>query len=272
MDKIVKAIKEHRAEIESLVKEKQDWQTAFKRFDALYAGLRDPADKLWGEGNFSTFKKTYFAQRDGKGMNNITLRTVAGLPEKLKNEGKTIFLQLAEACCLFNASHKVNFEADELPQQYDMIKMVPGKSKGTFTYAVPTASIYKKTSLTFDYWVPKFIEWTEEIRNKKLKDWKESAILEHESCTDFMRVCLMFLSDPKNNPPIAKTEEREALLKLAGEEFVWIKKAAKREDIPGNSAKIKKAVDQLSKECKISIPLEAMNRILQSDFIKPIIK
>lgn len=205
-------------------------------------------------------------------MGNIIARTVSAMPEKEKHNCKIMFLQMAEVCCLFNASHKVNFEAVELPMEFNDIKMVPTKSKGIFTYARPIASIYKKTSLTFDYWVPKFIEWSSEIRSKKLKDWKGEAILEHETCTDFMRICLMFISDVKNNVPIAKTEDRESLLNLFGEEFIWIKKSAKREDIPGNNKKIIQGFSKLEKQTNIKIPLESWNRILYSSQIKNLIK
>ncbi|MFT3910730.1 MAG: hypothetical protein QM737_15035 [Ferruginibacter sp.] len=273
MDKLVKALTDNQSEVKKLIAESQDWRLAFTRFDTLFKSMSNPADKVWSDVYFIKFKEVYFAQRDkDKGMSNIIVRTVAGMPDKFKNNCKIMFLQMAEVCSLFNASHKVNFDAEELPKDFDAIKMIPGKSKGLFTYAKPTPSIYKKTSLTFDYWVPKFIEWTEEIRSKKLKDWQGNAILQYESCTDFIRVCLLFLSDIKNNPPIAKAEDREAILKLFGKEFIWIKKSAKREDIPGNNDKIVLSLKELNKRTGIAMPFEAWVNIQQAPFIKSLIK
>ena len=235
--------------------------------------MSNPSDKVWGASHFSAFKEVYFAPKSNdKGMSNIVIRTVSAMPGKLKDTAKIIFLQIAEVCCLFNASHKVNFEADELPESFKAIQVMPAKAKGNFTYAMPTPSIYKKTSLTFDYWVPKFIEWTDEIRSKKLKNWKGDEILQHESCTDFMRICLLFLSNTKNNPPIAKAEDREAILRLLGEEFVWIKKSAKREDITGNNLKIASGLAKLNKQTGVDIPLESWSKIQQAAFIKSLIK
>lgn len=273
MEKLAKAVKDNQDEIKKITKEAPDWQLAFNRFDALYKSMSNPADKVWSESNFNAFKEVYFAKRDkDKGMSNIVTRTISAMPDRLKNNAKIMFLQVAEVCSLFNASHKVNFEADELPKDFEAIQMTPAKAKGIFTYALPTPPIYKKISLTFDYWIPKVIEWTDEIRIKKLKDWKGESILQHESCTDFMRICLLFLSDTKNNPPVAKAEDREALLKLLGEEFVWLKKSAKREDIKGNNAKIVSGLKQLNKQTKIEIPLESWSRIQQAAFFKSLIK
>ncbi len=81
----------------------------------------------------------------------ITIRTLAGMPDHLKNDTKTIFLQIADVCCFFNASHKVNFGSEELPTNFNDVKMIPAKLKGSFTYAEKTPSLYAKTSLTFDY-------------------------------------------------------------------------------------------------------------------------
>lgn len=273
IEAIIKAVKTNMTEVKTLIAQKQDWETALLRMDALFQSMRNPADKGWSEGTFTKFKEVYFAQREkDKGMSNIIVRTVSAMPEKMKNDAKIMFLQIAEVCCLFNASHKVNFETEELPEGYNSIKVIPGKMKGVFTYAVPTASIYKKTSLTFDYWVPKFIEWTSEIRDKKHKEWKGESIFQHESCTDFMRICLLFLSDPKGNPPIAKAEDREALLKLCDEEFAWIKKSAKREDTPGNNQKLVTILKRISKEVGVDIPMEAWSRIQQTAWMKVLLK
>jgi hypothetical protein len=270
---LIKAVTENREEILRLVAEKPDWDYACGRFDDFYNHMLGKNKSAWSDEIINTLNETYFAQRDkDKGMSNITLRTVNGMPEKLKNDTRIIFLQIAEVCCIFNASHKVNFEAGELPYGFDKIKMIPSKIKGSFTFEKAMPSLYKKTSLTFDYWVPKILEWTTEIRDKNLKEWKNESILQHESCTDFMRICMLFLSDNKNNPPIAKTEDRMSLLTLLNEEFCWIKKSSKREDIVGNSAKLKEGLSQVNIQTGIEIPLESWNRILYSPFLKPLIK
>jgi|GEM_PF-1236523 len=270
---LLKVIGDHAAEVKTLVNERPDWERSAKKFDALYKRMSDPGDPVWGEKTFAKLKEAYFSQRDkDKGMSNITLRTVAAMPAALKNDTKKIFLQTAEACCFFNAAHKVNFDAEELPAGFDEVKMKPGKGRGVSTYVEPLPALYKKTSLSFDYWMPKIIEWTEEIRSKKLESWKGESILQHESCTDFMRVSLLFLSDPAQNVPVAKAEERAALLQLFGEEFTWIKKSAKREDILLNSSKLKKSFAELEAQLKLKIPLEAWSRILQSSFVKTLMK
>lgn len=205
-------------------------------------------------------------------MSNIVLRTIRALPESLKYPSKVIFLQIAETCSLFNAAHKVNFEHEELPEDYEGIKMIPAKTRGLFTFALPTPSIYQKNSLTFDYLVPKIIEWTREVRTKKLSAWKGENIMEHESCTDFMRICLMFLSDPKHNTPFAKADDRLTMMKLLDQEFVWVKKSAKREDIIGNNKNLTSALAKLNLHTGQDIPLEAWSRIQQAPFFKSFFK
>lgn len=271
---LLAALHEHRAELEILVAERPDWSKATAAFDTFFQSLTNPGDLLWSAANFAVFKKAYFEARDaGKGMSNITLRTLAHLPENLKNEAKKMFLQTAHVCGIFNASHKVNFEAEELPVGFDAVPMVPGKAKGQFTYAQPLPAIYRKTSLTFDYWMPKIMEWAEEIRSKNLRDWRGEAILAHESCTDFMRVCLLFLSDSENQPPIAKAEDREAILtNWFGSEFRWLKKSAKREDIPGNNLRLAEGFRTLNRATETDIPLEAWSRLQNHVAIKSLIK
>ncbi len=83
-----------------------------------------------------------------------------------------------------------------------------------------------------------------------------------------MRICLLFLSDIKVNPPVAKAEDREPLLKLFGEEFIWLKKSAKREDTGTNSSKIREGLSQLSALTSVEIPLEAWSRVLYASFMK----
>ncbi len=271
METLVQAITDHREEVKRIIAAKPNWQLAFDRVEAIYRKMADPNDPVWGTTVFTPFKQTYAKQKDGdKGMSNIVVRTVSALPEELTNPSKMLFFQIAEVCCFFHASHKVNFSSEELPVDAEVI---PAKTKDLYTYKEPTPSLYPKTSLTFDYWVPKFIDWTDEIRSKRLGDWKGKAILEHESCTDFMRICLLFLSDPKNNPPIAKAEDRVALLLgLFGKEFKWIRKSAKREDINQNSSNLQDGLAQLGKRSGIDIPLESWSRILQAPFIKSLLK
>ncbi len=270
---LINAIKGNSVEIEKLVAEKPNWDLATKKFDTFFKSISDSKDPIWSERTIHKLNEVYFAQRDkDKGMSNITLRTMAAMPDNLKNDTKKFFLQTAEICAIFNASHKVNFENEELPSDFEVVKMIPAKTKGVSTFVQPLASLYKKTSLTFDYWIPKMLEWTLEIRSKNLKEWKGEAIFQHESCTDFMRICLLFLSDIKVNPPVAKAEDREALLKLFGEEFIWLKKSAKREDIRINSSKILDGFAQVNTLTGIEIPLEAWNRILYASFAKSLIK
>jgi hypothetical protein len=273
MEKLQNALLENEMEIQALIPDRPNWELSRQRFDRLFGRMKDPADEVWNAGNFSAFKQVYFEQRDkDKGMSNIVVRTVSALPASLKNNAKIMFLQMAEACCFFHAGHKVNFTEEELPDGYAAIKMVAGKTKGVFTYAEPTPALYKKTSLTFDYWVPKMLEWTEEIRGKKLPDWKNEAVLEHESCTDHMRISLLFLSNPDKQVPIAKAEGRQALMSLLGEEFLWTKKSAKREDIPGNNARILAGLNELNRRSGTSIPLEAWSRLQQAPFLKVLFK
>ena len=184
-----------------------------------------------------------------------------------------MFLHTAHVCGLFNASHKVNFEAEELPTGFGAVQMVPGKTKGQFTYTQPLPAIYRKTSLTFDYWMPKILEWTEEIRLKNLREWRSENILAHESCTDFMRICLLFLSDPDHQPPIAKAEDRETILiNWFGSEFRWLKKSAKREDILGNNQRLADGFQSLNRAAGIDIPIEAWSRLQNHTAIKSLIK
>jgi len=270
---LIQTIRGNQQEILDMVSQKPDWNGAQEKFSQFFAHLSNPEDALWSASTFNLLYKVYFEQRDADNCSsNITIRTLAGMPTHLKNDTKIIFLQIADACCFFNGSHKVNFDSEELPAEVNEIKMIPAKAKGSFTYAQKTASLYAKTSLTFDYWVPKILDWTHEIRTQGLMNWVGADILEHDSCTDFMRLSLLFLGDTENNPPIAKSEDREKLMALLGEEFTWVKKSAKREDILGNNQKIVSALIELEKQTCVPITLEAWSRILYSNCIKPLIK
>ncbi len=270
---LIQAITGNKGEIENLISQQPDWNIAKEKFNILFSRISNPQDSLWSDKTFKILKTVYFNQRESdKCSNNITIRTINGMPDNLKNDTKIIFLQIADCCRFFNASHKVNFESEELPDDYKEIKMIPAKNKGIFTFAERTPSLYGKISLTFDYWVPKILEWTEEIRDKDLKEWQGNSILEQESCTDFMRLSLLFLSETEKNPPMAKADDREKFLGLLGEEFTWLKKSAKREDIIGNNLKITSGLSDLGKKTGFDIPLESWSRILYAPFIKPLIK
>ncbi len=199
-----------------------DWKYAAQKFDQFFNLIENPSDLLWSSEMIKELRETYYKARDkNKGYTNITLRTVNAMPKNRQNDTKKIFLQIADICRIFHASHKVNFEPDELPQDFEEIPMVPTKKKGFFTYAEEMPSLYKKISLTFDYWVPKILDWAQEVREMGLKEWKGEAIQKHETCTDFMRLALMFLSAPETNLPIAKSEIREKMLKnVFHEDFI----------------------------------------------------
>lgn len=270
---LISAITNNKSEIVDLISQKPDWNNAKEKLNILFSHISNPNDTIWSDETFKLLKIVYFKQRESdKCSKNITIRTLNGMPENLKNDIKIIFLQIADFCTFFNASHKVNFESVELPENYSEIKMIPANKKGNFTFAEKTPSLYAKISLTFDYWVPKILEWTEEIRDKEYQDWEGKNILEQETCTDFMRLSLMFLSETEKNPPIAKADDREKFMGLLGEEFVWLKKSAKREDIIGNNLKIISGLNELKKQLGFEIPLESWSRILYSPFLKPLIK
>lgn len=272
-DKLISTIKSNQSEINSLISQKPDWNIAKEKMIKLFSYLANPNDSIWSDDTFQTLKTVYFQQRDSDNCSsNITIRTLNGISGNLKNDVKIIFLQIADCCTFFNASQKVNFTSEEIPDNYNKILLIPSKKKGNFTYKDKTPSLYAKISLTFDYWIPKILEWTEEIRIKDFKDWQGEEILVHESCTDFMRLSLMFLSDFENSLPIAKADDRQKLLSLLGEEFVWIKKSAKREDITENNKKLLTGLKELNSQTGVEIPLESWNRVLYSPYLKPLIK
>ncbi len=200
------------------------------------------------------------------------MRTVSAMQASLRNDTRKIFLQIAEVCAVFNASHKVNFDANELPEDFGDVPMMPAKKKGSFTYAAPLPALYAKTSLSFDYWVPKILEWVSEIRRDGLSAWRGPAILKHESCTDFIRIALLFLSNPIGCPPFAKAEDRQALLeRVFGEPFIWIKKSQKREDILKNNRAIAEGLNRSAASAGLKIPLEAWSRLLPLPFVKEVL-
>lgn len=267
---LIDSIRTNKTEIAEVIGKTPDWGLAGKKFNLFYSKMTNLKDGLWSEQMINELGKIYYEARENdKTCKNITERTVNAMPADKKNDTKKIFLQIADICRIFHASHKVNFEPEELPDDFTEIKMIPAKKKGFFTYADEMPALYKKISLTFDYWVPKILDWTHEVREKGLKDWRGEAILNHEACTDFMRISLMFLSAPDNNLPIAKSDMREKLLNnVFQEDFVWIKKSQKREDVLTNSIKLKQCLDQLAAEINIKIPYEAWSRLLDLKYIK----
>ncbi len=269
----IKAITDNVLEVKETAGNAADWKYACNKFDQFFNLMANPSDLLWSFEMMKELQETYYKARDNdKSYTNITLRTVKIMPKERQNNTKKIFLQIADICRVFHAGHKVNFEPDELPQDFEEIVMVPAKKKGFLTYAEEMPSLYKKISLTFDYWVPKILDWTQEIREKGLKEWKGDAVQEHETCTDFMRLALMFLSEPETNLPIAKSDVREKMLKnIFNEDFIWIKKSQKREDIPTNSEKLKNCLDRLTSEVNMKINYEAWSRLLNLKYIKAFI-
>ncbi len=269
----IKAITDNVTEVKETAENVSDWKYAANKFSQFFNKMANPSDLLWTFEMMKELWETYYKARENdKSCTNITLRTVKAMPKERQNETKKIFLQIADICRIFHAGHKVNFEPDELPQDFAEIIMVSAKKIGFFTYAEEMPSLYKKISLTFDYWVPKILDWTQEIREKGLKEWKGEAIQKHETCTDFMRIALMFLSAPETNLPIAKSDVREKMLKnIFYEDFIWIKKSQKREDILTNSEKLKICLDQLSSEVNMKINYEAWSRLLNLKYIKAFI-
>lgn len=271
-DVLAAVLRAHEREVCEAAARQPDWPGAARKMDAFFARLANRKDEIWSGATVEKLTQVYFSAREkDECSGNITLRTVAAMPPGLRQDTKKIFLHVAATCVFFNASHKVNFEPDELPERFPDVPMAPGKKKGVFTYAAPLPALYAKTSLTFDYWVPKILEWAGETRRKGLTSWHGVAILQHESCTDFMRIALMFLSDPSASPPVAKQEDREALLQVLGEPFVWIKKAQKREDILKNNAAIREGLGRSAALAGVAIPLEAWSRLLPLPFVKTLL-
>ena len=272
-DIIAGALRQHEGEVREALARTPDWPRAARRFDTIFAHMANPRDSLWSSKTIVKLAEVYSAGRGDYESGNITLRTVSAMPAGLRNDTKKIFLQIAEVCSVFNASHKVNFDPKELPEDFLDVQMTPAKKKGFFAYAAPLPSLYVKTSLTFDYWVPKILEWVGEIRRDGLSTWRGTAILEHESCTDFMRIALLFLSDPVGCPPVAKTDDRQALLeRMFGKPFVWVKKSQKREDILTNNREIVEGLNRCATNAGLKIPLEAWSRLLALPFAKDLLR
>lgn len=265
---LITAINDNKPEVEAAIQAAPDWSIATNHFDELFCRMANPDDTLWSKAVIDELHTNYYKARDeDKDCKNITERTVKAMPKAIANDIKIIFLQIANTCRIFHAGHKVNFEPFEIPSGFNDIPMVEGKKKGLFTYSEAMPALYQKISLTFDYWIPKILDWAQELRKKGLSDWKGEASMQHESCTDFMRIALMFLSDT-NNLPIAKWDVRESLLNNCFDaEFIWIKKSAKHEAIIANSEALQYHLDKVATNTGLTIPSEAWSRILA---LKPI--
>jgi hypothetical protein len=235
--------------------------------------MADPQSPSWPAAFIDELHATYFEARDAdKDCASIIVRTVNAMPAAKRNDTKKVMLEIASVCRVFNAANKVHFTPDELPHDFAEVPMTPSKKKGVLTYKADMPSLYPKTSLTLDYWVPKLLDWTRDIRAERVTQWKNGAATSLDSCTDFMSICLAFLADPSNNIPIAKAEDREALLELLGESFVWKKRSAKREDIAANSAALKAGLARVAKAAGIVIPSEAWSRVQHMPAIKTLLK
>lgn len=266
-------LKSNRAEVDGLIKAAPDWAVATSAFDALFRRMADPRGAAWPKALIDTLHTTYLQARDeDKHCANITVRTVNAMPAARRNDTKKVMLEIASVCRVFNAAHKVNFDAEELPVDFNAVPMVAAKKKGVFTYKSAMPSLYPRTSLTFDYWVPKMLDWTQDIRAHRISEWRSGTATSLDSCSDFMSVCIAFLSDPDRNVPIAKAEDREALLGLTGETFIWKKKSAKREDVAANSAALKAGLERAGTEAGIRISSESWSRLQHAPFIKSLLK
>ena len=271
---LARTIVDNRIEIEATIAAVPDWTVAATHFDTLFNRMINPEDTLWPQAMIDELYTTYYRARDeDKACANITERTVKAMPASRANDTKIIMLQIASACRIFHAGHKVNFEPAEIPDDFPEIPMAPGKKKGFFSFANDMPTLYPKISLTFDYWVPKMLDWTQEIREKGFTAWKGETSFQHESCTDFMRIALNFLSDFRDNLPVCKQAVRQILIeKIFQDEFIWIKKSAKREDISANNIALTQKLNETAADTGITIPLESWSRILAMKPIKVILK
>ncbi len=131
-DILAAVLREHEGEVRQALTQTPDWPRAARRVDSLFGHLVNPKDKLWSKATIEKLTSVYLAEQGNYQSGNITLRTLSAMPSSLRNDTKKIFLQIAEVCAVFNASHKVNFEADELPESFEEVPMVPAKKKGFF--------------------------------------------------------------------------------------------------------------------------------------------
>jgi hypothetical protein len=265
-------LKKNAADVRRLIDAAPDWGKAASAFDAMFRKMADPGGAAWSAARMESLRTVYYEARErDKACANITIRTVRAMPAAEANDTRLVLLEIANVCRIFNAAHKVHFDPEELPRDTGEIVMKPS-SGGRLTFRDAMQSLYPKTSLTFDYWVPKILEWTREIRATRTKGWKDGAATRLESCTDFMRVCPEFVAEPSDNVPIAKAEHRETLIRLAGETFVWTKKSAKREDVEANSRALKTILLDAADTAGMSIPLEAWSRLQHAPYVAAILK
>jgi hypothetical protein len=269
---LVTTLRENGADVRALADGTPDWTVASAAFDALFQKMADPKG-AWSQSFIDDLHASYFRARDeDTECANVTIRTVNAVAAGKRNETKKVLLEIASVCRVFNAAHKVNFAPEELPTDFDAVPMKPTKKKDVFTYQDEMPSLYPKTSLTFDYWVPKVLDWTQEIRSQGIRAWRNGAATNLDSCTDFMTVCVAFLAAPDSNVPIAKSEDRRAFLDLLGEPFIWKKKSAKREDVAANSAALKSGLARAAEGAGADIAIETWSRLQHAPFIKSLLK
>jgi hypothetical protein len=270
---LVAALRNCRADLEPLIEGAPDWSVASRAFDALFRKMADPVSPAWPTAFIDTLHETYSRARDDdKDCTSIIVRTVNAMPAARRNDTKKVMLEIASVCRVFNAANKVHFTRDELPRDFDEVPMRPSTKKDALTYEREMPSLYPRTSLTLDYWVPKLLDWTRDIRAERISEWRNGAATSLDSCTDFMSVCIAFLADPRENIPIAKADDREALLRLLGEPFIWKRRSAKREDIAANSAALTAGLARVSKSAGIAIPVEAWSRVQHVPSIRALLK
>ena len=105
------------SEVKEIVKNVPDWEFAANKFDIFFGKMANPDDALWSNEMMKILRDIYYkARKEDKSCKSITIRTVNAMPEEWRNDTKKILLQIADICRIFHAGHKVNFEANELPQ------------------------------------------------------------------------------------------------------------------------------------------------------------
>jgi hypothetical protein len=72
--------------------------------------------------------------------------------------------------------------------------------------------------------------------------------------------------------PVCKQDLRLGLVEgVFGEDFRWVKKSAKREDVVGNSTVLMECLGRASAEAGVRVPLEAWGRVLEVKGVKGVI-
>lgn len=109
----MRTISDNISEIKEAAGNVSDWKYAADKFNQFFYFMANPSDSLWSSEMMKELSETYYKARDSdKSCTNITLRTVRAMPIERQNDTKKIFLQIADICRIFHASHKVNFEPE----------------------------------------------------------------------------------------------------------------------------------------------------------------